>query len=431
MKLSDLIANASRPFTGERRWLRKAALPAAVIGATVLTSASLFATGPDAGPTPVAEKAWPVTVQIARSSALQPSVSAFGRLEANRTAHLRCDLVARVDQVAVREGDWANEGDLLVRLDQAEVQLDLAQRQADLKQHQAQLASLQLQQQVEQGNARHFEARHQAAQAKLRRHTDLLEKRLISSALYDEVVSQAGQASIEYEQHRQTLQNLPNLIAVGEAQVAKARALVARAELDLAKTEIRAPFSGPVLAVHVAPGDHSNLSAPLVDLAQAESFEVRVQVPDGYLEQFNAAAPGTITAISEQGAALTLGRLAGHVRAGQTGLDAFFTLDEPDAHAQALGGIMHLSIRLPEQTDVIALPVQSIYENNRVYTVKDSRLVGHEVERIGETESAAGDYRVLIRSAAIADGDALVATQLPRAINGLLVEVANPPSRDS
>lgn len=420
MKLSEL----KNRFLSTQRG-RQFALCGTIIGAALLTSASIFATGPSATPNAHAEKAWPVSVAIAQPDAIRPNFAAFGRLEANRTAHLRSDLVARIDQVHVQEGDQVVVDQLLVKLDDRETRLQILERQADLKQQQANLASLKLQLQLEQENDAHFASRHQLSQAKLRRHQDLMNKRLISRALFDEVVSQADQASIEYRNHVRVLTNLPNQVAAGEAQVAKAQALLEQAHIDLEKTEIRAPFAGPVLAVHVAPGDHSSMAAPLLDMAQASSFEVRVQIPDTYVRRFHNAATNTITATAENGAQLTLNRIAGLVRTGQTGTDAFFTFTQHNGPMPPLGRIFDVSIELPTEQNLIAVPVQSIYENNRVYVVKDNRLVGHEIQRIGELEADAGGLQVLVRSKAIQAGDQLITTQLPRAINGLLVEVAN------
>ena len=73
------------------------------------------------------------------------------------------------------------------------------------------------------------------------------------------------------------------------------------------------------------------------------------------------------------------------------------------------------------------MSVQSIYENNRVYTVQNDRLIGHQVVRVGEHESSADGYRVLIESPALLPGDAIITTQLPKAITGLRVEIANTP----
>ncbi len=404
---------------------RQLATSGAIIGIALLTSASIFATGPSAAPAEHVEKAWPVSVMQATPATLQPTFSAFGKLESNRVAHLRSDLIARVEQVNVREGDWVERDALLVQLDSREAELKVMEREAELKQHNAHLASMQVQLKLERESAAHFASKFQVARDKLERHEDLLTKRLIAKSLYDEVKAQADQASIDYRNHRQVLENLPNQIAAHEASVARAKALLQQAELDLEKTAIRAPFSGPILAVHTAPGDHSNLSTPLVDIADAAGFEVRVQVPDQYASQFDAAAAESITGTAENGATLTLARLANHVRSGQTGMDAFFEFDAGTKAAPALGRVFSMRIELPPQSDLVAVPVQSVYDNKRIYTVRDNRLVGFDVERVGELESEHEGYRLLIRSAALNPGDAVITTQLPRAISGLLVEVAN------
>jgi multidrug efflux pump subunit AcrA (membrane-fusion protein) len=196
---------------------RQLLVSAAIIGVAILTSASIFATGPHANPAAHVEKAWPVSVTTAVKEDLNPSFAAFGRLESNRVAHLRSDLIARVTQVHVKEGDWVNLGDVLVQLDDREAKLQVLQRKAELLQERANLASKRSQLDLERQSAEHFESRFNVAQAKLRRHRDLWQTRLISRALLDEVVSQANEASIEYRRHEQVLTNLPNDIAAPTA----------------------------------------------------------------------------------------------------------------------------------------------------------------------------------------------------------------------
>lgn len=51
-------------------------------------------------------------------------------------------------------------------------------------------------------------------------------------------------------------------------------------------------------------------------------------------------------------------------------------------------------------------------------------MQGVTVERIGETRSAQGIREVLLRSLALTEGDDVVVTQLPHALEGLKVRVA-------
>ena len=53
----------------------------------------------------------------------------------------------------------------------------------------------------------------------------------------------------------------------------------------------------------------------------------------------------------------------------------------------------------------------------------DGRMRGVTVERIGETPTAQGTREVLLRSLALVEGDGVVVTQLPHALEGLKVRV--------
>ena len=84
--------------------------------------------------------------------------------------------------------------------------------------------------------------------------------------------------------------------------------------------------------------------------------------------------------------------------------------------------MVDLRIRLPEEAGVVALPIASLYENDRVYAVEDSRLQAIDVERVGELHTPEGEYRVLVRSPELYQGRQVITTQLPKAVSGLLVE---------
>ncbi|MCB1684539.1 MAG: biotin/lipoyl-binding protein [Pseudomonadales bacterium] len=412
----------SRSVQGRRLWAGAAFLTAAA-----LMSAYIFATGPQAIPEPRLEKAWPVATMRVTPGRICPTFRAYGRVEASRIAHLRTDLVAEVDEVHVREGDWVQAGDRLITLNDRELALRLIEARAELAEFQAARDSLQIEKASTEGNTGRYQSMLTVARNKLQRHKDLMSKRLISQSLLDEVVAQADEADIQYQAHMRALADFPNRSAALDAAVARAAAGVQQAQYDLEKSRVLAPFSGPVLGVFVAPGDRSNLGMILADVADARTFEVRVQLPDGYAQRLQRRMLDTesITATSQEGLNLQLSRLSSQVKRGQSGLDAFFGFESSTpTPANALGRLMELVITLPEEAAVVAVPVQSIYENDRIYQVHNNRLQAITVERVGESQTAEGEYRILVRSPELETDTAIITTQLPRAIDGLLVEPA-------
>jgi hypothetical protein len=89
------------------------------------------------------------------------------------------------------------------------------------------------------------------------------------------------------------------------------------------------------------------------------------------------------------------------------------------------GRFVRLELRLPEREGLIALPYEALYGVDRVYVVDEqSRLRPVGVTRVGETRDAGGRARVLIQAPALPADAQVITTQLPNALDGLLVDVA-------
>lgn len=71
-------------------------------------------------------------------------------------------------------------------------------------------------------------------------------------------------------------------IAIMEAQVAEAAALLKVAEAKVAECELRAPFDGTVTKTYVRKGDLARAKEPLLDLMEPASIVVRFAVPEQY-----------------------------------------------------------------------------------------------------------------------------------------------------
>ena len=410
-----------------RRWFGVVAVGTV----TLLASAVLFATGPEGIPDTHTERAWAVSVLVAEPHDAHPHFEAFGRIEPHNVASLRSDLSAQVAEVRVREGEWVDAGDTLVRLDDARYRLLVRQRQATLNQLLARSAELESELATARSNAAHYRSINDIARAKLERHEELMAQRLISSAVYDEARRQADEASVAFAAYKQTLSNLPHRIDALRAEAAGARAALELAELDLARTQITAPFAGPVLTVSVGVGDHTSIASDLVSMADADAFELRVQVPDNHratlLRQLAHDASGQdtdpIIATTENGWRFRLERLAQRVKSGQSVPDAFFVWMDDGGASPAVGQVLDVSVRLPLQRNVVAVPIHALYNDDTLYLVENDRIRGIAVVRVGERISNDGSFEVLVRSQQIAPGARLVSTQLPNALTGMLVDV--------
>jgi HlyD family secretion protein len=393
-----------------------------IVGGTALVTVILFATGPHAIPEEADEKAWPITVMDVKPTYLRPSFSVFGRYEANQRAALSSDLMVRVGQVLVREGDQVRVGDELIRLNAGDVERRLKEMSARRNSAKAALESMHSELKLAERTREDYAALHNAAQSKLARHRELLTKRLISQILFDEVQGQAAEASIRFQSQERVLSDLPNRLVQAQSDLAAAEAGLEQARVDLDETIVRAPFDGPILSVTVAAGEMNVPGKTLLEISSTDSFELRLEVPDRYvgrLERYldaNVAVP----AMTEDGREFKLARMGRQVRSGQSGVDAFFLPADPQAKTSVIGRVLRASITLPAEADLVALPTESIYENDRIYRVIDRRLQAIQIERVGET-SVEGRYQVLVRAAELKGGASVLVTQLPQAVSGMLV----------
>lgn len=416
------LTQRARPASRRGKGFAAGAL---ILAGAALLSVSIFATGPTAEPEERRERAWPVSVTQITPAQLTPMFSVYGRVESSDVANLSVDVVADVRAVHVREGQWVEKGALLIELDDRELNFRVLERRAELDQAKARLRSIETEHAMVEATSKHFQAMQRIAQAKLKRHEDLFEQRMISQAVLDEAVQASSQQTISYQAHMRALADFPNRINEQRAVIDKTAAQVGQAEIDHGRSRLVAPFAGPVLAVDAAPGISTQAGRPLVTIADAGHFEIRAQVPDVYGGRFRrylaeGADVRAITQIADQPVYLPLTRLAGNVRTGQSGLDAFFKV--PDGVVPEIGRVIDMMVQLPQEPDTVALPVQSIYENDRIYRVENNRLKAVTISRVGDFETDAGEYRVLVRSPELVAGQRVITTQLPRAISGLLVE---------
>ena len=433
--------------------VRRAGIGGAMLAAAASLGTLIMATGPDGSAEPQIEKAWPVTVMRANPSELHPMFATYGRVEARTEAKLRTDIQAEVERVFVQEGEWAEEGELLIQMRADEIELRLREANAEAEKEAANLRSTEVEYEMMQQSSKHIENMHRLSQQTLARQQELADRKMIPQALLDSALQQAGRDTLEYQNHKRLLANFPSRVAQNSAALEVALARAARAQLELDKTQLRAPFSGPVLSVAVGPGDRTNNAVVLMTMADASSFEVRAAIPDQYSERIrqaldagkpiSAEVVAGDSANSESPKQLLLSRIAHNVRPGQSGLDAWFRFQQPApgttpegtmANANtnpeslpALGRVLNLTTVLPSEPGLIALPGQAIYNNDRVYLVNNNRLQAATVQRIGEIRLAGGDVQVLVRGDKLNSDSDVMTTALPKAITGLLVEPIRSP----
>ncbi len=182
-----------------------------------------------------------VTVEAAKVGlqSLPQTITAVGSLRSDESVTVRPEVAGRISNILFKEGQHVGKGMTLVRLDPAINQAEVQQARANLK----------------------------LARSKYDRAVELSQRNFIS-----------GQAKDEAE----------NNLRVAEAAVA----LV---EARLAKTEIKAPFSGVIGLRVVSVGDYVKEGADVVNLESIDPLKVDFRVPEIYMQQIQVGQTLTVS----------------------------------------------------------------------------------------------------------------------------------------
>lgn len=202
----------------------------------------------------------PVEVEIgtARPHAVAPSILASGTLAYESEIKMVPEVIGRVREILVTEGDLVKQGQLLMRLDPAThlaeiTQLDAARRQAEVhvQRQRVQLETL---------------------DTRWKRYQSLRGAGIVDANTYEEITSQRKLAEVELSGGLEALRQT-------EAQLAQARE-------RLAKTEFRAPIDGTVTALFIKVGETAVPSAmsiagsDVLVIANTDSLHAEINVDE-------------------------------------------------------------------------------------------------------------------------------------------------------
>lgn len=422
-----------------RRVSRKNRILAGILGVTALATGTLMATAPHPEPPDIEEKAWPVSALAVQPAALAPELRLFGRVESPHHASLSSTIAAQVTTVHVREGQAVNAGQLLVSLDPAEERLRLQQAEANLADARASLATVKTEQVTHQRVLGHMQELFELTSAKADRLKNLNQRQLIATEQMENTLQDVARQGIELARQQALVEQYPQRLARAESVVTKASAALDNQRLNLQRTEIHAPFDGLISGLQASPGDRVSTGQELLTLYDTAALQVRAALPSASLAALKPALHrGLAITAQTTGADMTLqlAELAAAVAPGRSGVDGLFRIPAGATDLE-LGRAVELRLRLPAVDNVVALSLQSLYNNDRIFVIENGRLRGIEVSPLGQRTNASGDLEVLVSAASLPRDARVLASSLPKAASGLLVrdvaaEVAgNPPAADS
>ena len=221
-------------------------------------------------------------------------------------------------------------------------------------------------------------------------------------------------------------------LAEARAQVEAALANKRRAELDLERTAIRAPFAGRLRAKRVDRGEFVNRGVPLATIYAVDAAEVVLPVPDSELafldlplgSELGNSAPRVLLRAQFAGGRHEwegrIVRVGGEIDPATRMVNLIARVDDP---YRVSGDRPPLSVGLFVDAEVVGRSVDSVFlvprgalvGADRVWLVEDDTLL---LRRVGILRA---DPEVVIVSDGLAAGDRISLTILESAVDGMRV----------
>ena len=310
----------------------------------------------------------PVTVEAVKvvTAPMPQTIIAVGSLRSDESVTLRPESAGRISEITFQEGQRVAKGAPLVKLDPAIPQAEVAQARANLT----------------------------LAKSKFDRAVDLAQRNYIS-----------GQAKDEAE----------NNYKVAEASVQLAQA-------KLAKTEIRAPFSGIIGLRSVSVGDYVKEGADLVNLESIDPLKVDFRVPETYLRQIQVGQALQVTLDALPGKTFNGKVFAVNPLIDTAGRAVVIRAQVGNQDTTLRPG-MFARVRLitKDQSDAMVVPEQALVpQGNEQYVFK---VLDGKVARVKIETGQRRDSKVEVLSG-LAAGDLVVTAGQLKIRDGATVRVA-------
>lgn len=348
---------------------------------------------------------------------LVQTVVATGRVAAVSRAQVSSPITGVVLERRVREGDTVKPGDVLAIL-RAD---DLA---AAVREAEAALAQLQQATRPQaQASLREAQSRLAQASREVNRRRDLFQQKMITNESMEQAIQIETAARTAVEQA--LLAN--NAVDVGKASEAAARARIANAKAQLAKTTIRAEVAGIVLTRNAEPGDLAQPGRVLFEIARAGDTEVVMPLDEKNLGvlAIGQAATCIADAFPTRRFPAKVSFIAPGIDPQRGTVEVRLTID-PVPEFVRQGMTISVNVETGRRDRTLVVPndvfVATSGDNATVWVVEDGRAVRRQVQLglrgLIQTEVAtglrAGDWVLTANSANLADGDRVrvVATSL-------------------
>ena len=328
--------------------MKRVFLPLLILITGIALAAAIVATGPTLQATAPPANAPLIRTWVAIPQSVHMTSTTHGTVLPRTESDLVAEVSGRIVSIApaMVSGGFFKQGEVLFEIDPLDYEVELEQTRARLASARSELVS---------------------AERAYARQLDLAKKQSTSESLRDDAL---------------------NRLRIAQASMREAQARLSRAERDLSRTRVTAPYDGRVRSERVDVGQFVNRGSPVAMLYATDYAEVRLPVHDDELAYLNLPLNGDADGKMSKATALLRAKFAGKQHAWESTIvrtegeldpqtrmiNLVAQVESPYAVIDgrpplAVGLFVEAEIRGQVVDNVFVLPRSAIQANQQIYVV--------------------------------------------------------------
>jgi multidrug efflux pump subunit AcrA (membrane-fusion protein) len=352
-----------------------------------------------------------VTTAAAIRRDLPEFVEATGSLAGDEQTDVAPQTAGKVVEVGVDIGSAVRRGQMLVKLDDAELKLRVNQAQAQVEQ--AKAAVKQAEEKIGLRPGQSFDPSRVAevaaakvafdlADKNLKRAEKLIESGDVSRSFYDQQRAQRDQLKEQYDSAvAQARQNYA-AVEVARTNVANVDAQLALARKNLSYAVIPAPIDGFVSERTADLGEYVSPTQKVATIVRTNPLRVRIDIPEQAIPEVHVgqSVSAMTSAWPDKSFSGHIARIAPSVTTNSRTLTVEAEIDNSSG-ALKPGQFATVRILQPRPVPAVLVPAKSVITDagvSRVYVIKD----GHAEQRLVQLGVTEGDL-IQLKSGVAAD----------------------------
>lgn len=365
----------------------------------------------------------PPAVEVTTAAAIKRDLPRFfeatGSLAGDQQTDVAPQTSGKVVAVGVDIGSPVRRGQMLVRLDDAELKLRVEQAAAQVQQ--AKAAVRQAEEKIGLRSGQAFDPNRVAevsaarvtlelAEKNLKRAEKLIESGDVSRQFFDQQRAQRDQLKEQYDVAvAQARQNFAG-VEVARTNVANANAALNLAKQNLSYAVIPAPMDGFVAERTADLGEYVSPQQKVATIVRTNPLRVRIDVPEQAIQEVRVgqAVSATTSAWPDRNFAGRVARIAPNVSAQSRTLTVEAEIDNGSG-ALKPGQFATVRILQERAEPAVLVPTRAVVTEagvSRVFVIKD----GHAEQRLVQTGQTEGDL-IEIRQGVAADEQVATSNQ--------------------